>query len=283
MEATLSLYKRGQTLDQPHGENTLLPTFSQQAKWRFAKTPDSVRLSDGNNVYHFKMTDGEHEDQDFPLIRVNGTNTHNFEDGATSKGLAQVHRADPGSIYFTMQEGRKNPTYTYRHVGGEHWRAIPKKKKIKSEKIIENIDATQVKQAFIETVKEANFGHDLNLMLGQAASRIPEATKSIALSPGESQNPINPALLGGGAGLAYDLFRKGKYNTPEENEHDGVKQTLMRTLIPAVGLGGANIIERSALNPYYQNLELNGHRPQMLGHSGDKMTVPLVNPSSDVD
>ncbi len=203
---------------------------------------------------------------------------HNFEEGATHKGLAQVHRADPGSIYFTLQEGTKNPTYTYRHVGGENWKAIPKKRKIKPEKVIVDIDVTGVKQAFVEIMKEANFGHDMNMLAGQMMSRTPDALKSIVMSPGESTNPLMPALLGGGAGLAYDLFKKKVYNTPEENENDGLNKTLLRTLTPALALGGASALERNAFKPYYNQVDLDGSRPSLFGHNGQPMTIPFIRP-----
>jgi hypothetical protein len=124
---TVRLYKQGANVFDIGSQGALFPTQNSQTKWRYAKTPQGLRLHDGNNTYNFTMP-SEIGEEDTPIKRLPDTPSNEFENEASEVGLAQVHRSDPGSIYFTLQEGRQNPTYTIRHEGGENWRLVPKKR-----------------------------------------------------------------------------------------------------------------------------------------------------------
>ncbi len=154
---TIGLLKAGADIFDMGG-HSIFPTVATQQKWKFAKGDKFIRLSDGNQVYHFNMPEGEAEESDFPLVRGQDLGFHQLEADSKSKGLAQVHRSDPGSIYFTMQEGYRNPTYTFRHVGGDNWKAIPKKKAKKQSKesnnVIPNVNMSSVKQGMEEEFKK---------------------------------------------------------------------------------------------------------------------------------
>lgn len=130
-QETVDLYKQGNNIFEM-GNHAMFPNVQSQQKWRYARDDKNIRLSDGQNAYSFTAPEGVHHEQEFPLERTDGPGLHEFEQGATSKGLAQVHRADPGHIYFTIQEGKNNPTFTFRHVGENKWKGIPKVKKKKN-------------------------------------------------------------------------------------------------------------------------------------------------------
>lgn len=243
-EEAYDILKRGHSLFEM-GNVPLFPNISSQQKWKFAKGPSFIRLSDGTHVYGFKLLSPESSENEFPLERDGNVNLNDFETGATSKGLAQIHRADPGSIYFTMQEGYKNPTYTFRHTGNSKWKGIPKKKKKKSatpEVVLPNVNPESVKQAFLEAIsKEA--------AIGDSIPSIGNAMIHGFLSPG--RDPVKAGLLAAGAGGAYHLLKKKFYNLVEENEEENAKgwiPLLKRTLIPGLGIGLLGALQRGVLH-----------------------------------
>ena len=46
-----------------------------------------------------------------------------------NKCAATVHRSSPSSIYFTLNDGHLNQTFTFRHSSGPRWIAVPKAKR----------------------------------------------------------------------------------------------------------------------------------------------------------
>jgi len=49
--------------------------------------------------------------------------------GSTQRGKIQVYKTSPKTIYFTICDGIKNPTYTFVHQKENIWKAIPKLKR----------------------------------------------------------------------------------------------------------------------------------------------------------
>jgi hypothetical protein len=238
---TIELYKQGENIFDM-GNHSLFPNITTQQKWRYAKNGNFLRLSDGNNVYHFDLPTGESSDEDFAATRGKDLGPHEFEAGATSKGLAQVHRADPGSIYFTIQEGYRNPTYTLRHTGGDNWKGIPKKK-AKKKDVILPVDPEAVKKGMEENLdKTAN----LNQLLGTGMENGINGLQDLLFAPRE--NPMAAAGIGALGGLGYDLGKRVLYNSPEENANEGIGTTLKRMAIPAAGLGALGGIESNLMN-----------------------------------
>lgn len=244
LQTTLNLHKRGENIFEM-GNHALFPTISNQTKWKFVRAGNTIRLSDGANIYSFHAPAGESQEEDFPLERVPDVSHHEFESGATSKGLAQVHRADPGSIYFTMQEGSHNPTYTFRHEGGKTWKAIPKKKAKKQTQVVSNVNPTSVMLGMEDTLKKkASVGE----FLGDSLHNGLNGLDRLLLLP--AHNPGLAALAGGTAGAGYHFGKKYLYNTPEENEDEqGIGKLLARTAIPAGLLGGYGMLRRNFEGP----------------------------------
>ena len=112
---------------------SIIPNIDAQTRWKFAKHEHGLQLSDGNNIHHFHFVEGEQE-QDFPMEKKDDVQSNEFN----SHGTAQIHKANPGLIYFTLQDGKKNPTYTFKHVSENQWRAVPKHHKEKIFLILQN-------------------------------------------------------------------------------------------------------------------------------------------------
>lgn len=255
---------------------SLFPTSSSQAKWKYAKSTNFLRLHDGQKVYSFSFPKGHSRDEEFEAHREPDHEHTKFEEGATEKGLAQVHRSDPGSIYFTLQEGKDNPTYTFKHLGESTWRGVPKKRKAK-EVVLPGVDASAV----AEGVKAATIGYNEDepkesrsvkkadfSPFKWAAGSGAHALQRGVMSPGEGVFNIGGgnsvpmgmagmAALGGAGGLAYHLGKKHLYNTQEENEQEkeqGNKHLLRRMLIPAAGLSLLGGAQASLFDTHYRDL-----------------------------
>lgn len=268
-----ALDKQGSDLFSSPNNASLFPMLSSQAKWRYARGNNFLRLHDGQKVYAFKLPTGLSHQEDFAAIREDDGDPTKFTEGATEHGLAQVHRADPGSIYFTLQEGRQNPTYTFRHTGEHTWRGSPKKRKAK-ETVIPNVNphalTDGVKAAFTQEKKAfAPF----KWAVGPGARGLQRA----AFSPGEfvhnvgggGENNVLGSLalagLGAGAGAAYHVGRRALYNTPEENEEEnaqGLRPLLTRMGLPALGLGVLGGSQASLFDNHYKDLAAGVPAPQ---------------------
>jgi hypothetical protein len=235
---TLTLYKQGEEVTSFANTKTM-PTFSHQAKWKFSKGQGHVQLHnpDEKVVYHFATPDGLVEHGSSVGFRSSDIEEKDFgKDGTTHN--AQVHRSDPGSVYFTVQDGTKNPTYTLRHVGGAKWHFEAKKQKPKT---VVNVE--QVKQAIL---KQADAPwYDPTPYLAKAIT----GAGSGVLEVGRS--PMLSAAIAGGAGLTYDQLKRKFYTTARENQEETVMDRLKRIAIPAAGAGAVGTILHTGLPNYY--------------------------------
>jgi hypothetical protein len=114
----------------------ILPNIDKQTKWKYVKTKDGLKLSDGNLVYSFGLP-AEYPAEDTKVNRLTDDNILNFENDALEKGTAQIHRSSPNNLYLTLANGRLNPTFILSHEQGKDWRYSPSKKFIEKLKNIE--------------------------------------------------------------------------------------------------------------------------------------------------
>jgi hypothetical protein len=114
-------------MSMPVNEN-ILPSINKQTKWKYVRTKDGLKLTDGNLVYSFGGIPEKYPSEDFKIQRGADDNLLNFENDAVSKGTAQIHRASPDNIYMTLADGSQNPTFMLQHEGGQNWRYSPSKK-----------------------------------------------------------------------------------------------------------------------------------------------------------
>lgn len=256
MLETYRLHKSGQhvALDAKH----VFPLQQQQASWKFKSTPTHFHMTDGSKVFSFVTPEGQEGDE-FMLHQAQPE--HNLTFSEEGSGYAQVHRSDPGSIYFTMQKGKENPTYTLRHVADNKWKAIKKSKKSKvklENKLTDTLNTQQKVEASESTgnlqnsEKAANdYFESINKALGSLVTDGINASHSAAMLP--SRNPLVAGAAGATTGLLYHLLRRELYNTPEENlieDEEGIKPLLKRVGLPALALGGLGFVENQAIPGY---------------------------------
>jgi len=122
-------------MSMPVNEN-ILPSINKQTKWRYVRTKDGLKLTDGNIVYSFGGIPEKYPSEDFKIQRGADDNLLNFENDAISKGTAQIHRASPDNVYMTLADGSQNPTFMLQHEGGQNWRYSPSKKFMKKLKAV---------------------------------------------------------------------------------------------------------------------------------------------------
>ena len=265
---------------------SLFPTLNSQSKWKFSRGDKFLRLHDGQKVYAFSFPSGISHDEEFHALREPDHEPTKFEEGSTSKGLAQVHRADPGSIYFTLQEGKQNPTFTLKHTGENNWRGVPKKRKAK-EVVIPNVNLPAVqegiKAAFEELgKKKVKIAGGLDAAFKWSVSSLPQAIQRGVMAPGEAvhrmggssgttggslQGMAGLAGLGALGGLGYHVGRRALYNTSEENaaeDEQGKKLVLKRMLVPAAGLGVLGGLQQSMLPEQYKDIAAGAGRASKL-------------------
>lgn len=120
----------------PLNEN-ILPTFDSQAKWKYVRTKNGLKLSDGNLVYSFGGIPENYPSEDLRVSRLDSDNILDFEKDALGKGTAQIHRSSPDNIYMTLADGRENPTFMLQHEEGKNWRYSPSKKFVAKLKALE--------------------------------------------------------------------------------------------------------------------------------------------------
>lgn len=255
VEDALELLKQSEdpvSFDRSNG--AMFPFSSTQSKWKFAKSDKHLRLHDGTNVYHFDFPEGEQETP-FRSTRGKDPQSIEFEQGAVSKGSAQIHRSDPGSIYFTLQEGYKNPTYTFKHTGGDNWQVFPKQRKHKftedkNTNHITEFNQEAVKQGMEVCLKEAG----INQGIGDAFTSGLNGLQKLVTAPGRNwetpwmgmSHGLGAAALGAGAGGLYHLIRRHGYNTLDENvaeDEPGNHTLLKRMLIPGAAMGITSAIQ----------------------------------------
>jgi hypothetical protein len=128
----------------PLNEN-ILPNISSQAKWKYVRTKDGLKLTDGNLVYSFGNFPEEYPAEDARVLRMADDNILNFDKDAISKGTAQIHRSSPDNLYLTLATGGDNPTFMLQHEEGKNWRYSPSKKFLEKLKAIKRIQ--QIEEA----------------------------------------------------------------------------------------------------------------------------------------
>jgi hypothetical protein len=111
----------------PMNEN-ILPNINKQTKWKYVRTKDGLKLSDGNLVYSFGGLPEELPSEDSRVSRHEDDNILNLHKDHISSGTAQIHRSSPDNIYMTLADGQHNPTFMLQHEQGKNWRYTPSKK-----------------------------------------------------------------------------------------------------------------------------------------------------------
>jgi hypothetical protein len=150
----------------PVNEN-ILPSLSSQAKWKYVRTKDGLKLSDGNLVYSFGGFPENYPSEDTRISRLTDDNILNFEKDHVSKGTAQIHRSSPDNIYMTLADGSKNPTFMLQHETGQNWRYSPSKKFLEKLKAVQTasnskdsdqtlVDPESLMMGGIDSVKQAS-------------------------------------------------------------------------------------------------------------------------------
>ena len=242
---TVEFYKQGEEVFS-FAKTAPLPTFNQQAKWHFSKKDNQVQLHNPTDkkVYHFDLPSGLAEEGASEAYRSPDKGETEFHKEHAHS--AQVHRSDPGSLYFTVQDGHKNPTYTLRHVGGVKWHFVPKKRSEKTEvpKIFHTAQQFEKEKAAILKFADAPW-YDPVAMAGRASDGIVHGVGEVG------RDPILSAGVGAGAGLLYDQLKRNLYNTEEENEKETLGDRAKRVLIPGVGAGVLGGILHGGLKNYY--------------------------------
>jgi hypothetical protein len=198
-----------------------------------------LHLHDGHNTFSFKYPENM-ADEDVPSERLPDSNKFEFEHLAHEKGTAQVHRADPGSIYITLQDGRNNPTFTLQHQSGSQWKIIPKKrlKKILPETTsTEEVNPASVLEG---AVKEADAWDAASSISGKALDMGGDA-----LGKGIQAVGQHPLLAAGGtlaSALALNELSKHYRHKPI---YDGLTD-----VIPQVATSyGAASLAHQAISP----------------------------------
>jgi hypothetical protein len=202
----------------PVNEN-ILPSISNQARWKYVRTKDGLRLSDGNLMYSFGLP-SEYPKEDTKVPRLDDDNILNFENDAVSKGTAQIHRASPDNIYMTLADGSQNPTFMLQHEEGKNWRYSPSKKFLaklqavkdsmpteaahEGEEVKSHTDSTLLDPAsFMQGAKEAMEKLASAMSLNLDSDQLADVFKGIgggvnSLVEGTASHPI-ATLLGGAA------------------------------------------------------------------------------------
>jgi hypothetical protein len=122
----------------PMNEN-ILPNISKQSKWKYVRTKDGLKLTDGNLVYSFGGFPESFSADDSRVSRLNDDNILDLEKDMISKGTAQIHRSSPDNIYMTLADGAQNPTFMLQHEEGKNWRYSPSKKFLAKLKAISDL------------------------------------------------------------------------------------------------------------------------------------------------
>jgi hypothetical protein len=122
----------------PMNEN-ILPNIGKQAKWKYVRTKDGLKLTDGNLVYSFGGFPENFSADDSRVSRMSDDSILDFEKDMLSKGTAQIHRSSPDNIYMTLADGSQNPTFMLQHEEGKNWRYSPSKKFLSKLKAISDL------------------------------------------------------------------------------------------------------------------------------------------------
>lgn len=278
VKQALADHQQGHNIFEIKG-GSMFPHHDTQRLWQYSRAPGHVHFTDGTNTYSFK---GElHPDNQTELEKLPDVPLPDMYMNSTARGKAQVHRSNPGSLYFTLQEGKQNPTYTFRHSGENKWVAIPKSRKAKKqmaeEPFVPNINLDQVKagmenEVINHAVTETDGGSQSffkQALVGEALQGLANLPASIALAPARAvggpltylgdqstgatesfpRGLLNAGVAGAaGAGLGalYHMGKRNLYNTPEENAAEDPDHELKKRMaIPAAAMAGLNVAGRS--------------------------------------
>jgi hypothetical protein len=230
-------------LDNMANEN-ILPTFSGQKHWKYVKTPEGLRFTDGDKVYGFGLKDYTGETQRIP--KLDDIPYLGWDHNKSEGGTLQVHRSSPDSIYMTLANGRENPTFVMEHEEGKNWKYLPNKKMIKRleslkapiEEVIPGVDPEALLTGGNETFKTASFSDGTGLF-GSAEGANQALWKGINAGKGMLQGMGNhPLLTIGGitlGGLLLNHLRKRlspaynqeAANNPGKNFNNGLALPLL--------------------------------------------------------
>jgi len=216
----------------PLNEN-ILPTISKQTKWRYVRTKDGLKLTDGNLVYSFGGLPEEFPAEDARISRHADDNILNFDKDAVSKGTAQIHRASPDNIYMTLANGSQNPTFMLQHEGGKNWRYSPAKKFVQKLKALQektplpeepvSVDPTALIEGAQDTVKQASMlslpGLGAGMLTADTAALGLNNIGQNLLQAGQwmGKHPVASGLgMYGLARTAVPSFRKNILSHPEQ-------------------------------------------------------------------
>jgi len=238
----------------PVNEN-ILPNISSQAKWKYVRTKDGLRLSDGNLVYSFGGFPGEYPAEDTPISRLADDNMLNFEEGAINKGTAQIHRASPDNIYMTLATGSENPTFMLQHEQGQNWRYSPSKKFMQKLKMM---------QAKTQPQEAAPISQQQTVQEPPA----PITTDSMLIDPS--------ALLDG----AKDQFKAAAYNPYTGTGHGMDANDLARHLKSLTE--GTQDLASGAVD-YASENPVNTTILAYLGTHGASKLLDAINPDREIE
>ena len=226
--------------------SSIFSNVERQEKWHFARKDNRLHLNNGSVIHTFELPNGESSDYDFPLIKKEDLPFHEFE----RQGTAQVHKSDPGFLYLTLHDGKENPTYSFKHVVEDHWRATPKHKKSEASVKVDE-------DAFLEGFKSKLANEEMGLGASildtglKGINWLGKKTVDTVLAPGFS--PMRAAGLGLLGGALYDQGKRHLYNTEEENQNESTIGRMLRYAAPAALLGGMGVATRGAVPNYYNH------------------------------
>lgn len=238
--------KKAEDIFSNPNNTSIFPTIDSQERWTYSRCQGGLHLNDGQKVHVFRFKHDESCDHDFAMEKKPDAPFHDFGNGGDYNGTAQIHKANPGMVYLTLHDGKDNPTFTFKHVSEDQWRAIPKVKKAEAP-----IDVDQ--EEFLNgLLKSADMGALTGVLNGMDWA----ARKGIngVMKPGF--DPMTAAGVGLLGGAAYDLGKRNLYNTDEENAEEGVGRRLLRYIAPAAALGGLGAATNNLFPDYYNHYPL---------------------------
>lgn len=202
----------------------IFPNITNQAKWKYVRTKDGLKLTDGNLVYSFAGFPEKYPLEDTQVTRGLDDNILNLEKDLLSKGTAQIHRSSPSNVYVTLADGSLNPTFMLQHEEGKNWRYSPSKKflaKLKSMEEKVSPETVQVDPASViagaeDQVKQAEGYDPVSRSGGMDSEELGKYIASKITGLGSflgnttrtmSDNPILSSLAGYGAYKAYNSLK----------------------------------------------------------------------------
>lgn len=127
----IQLLKLADILEMPpsHEVTSHFPLSNIQQLWKYKHKDGKLALKNGDAVYSFTFPEQlypevEGDNHSFHVKRLNDDSYHSID---APERTAQVHRSHPGQLYVTLHEGKRNPTYTFKHEDEDKWKVILKK------------------------------------------------------------------------------------------------------------------------------------------------------------